>query len=161
MESMKSMNTLDALDRKILHEVQLNNQLTSAHLSEKIGLSPTSIQRRLNRLRADKVIESDIAVVSSAALGRSLTMMIAVTLERERSDIIDHFKKSVQREPVVMSAYYVTGDNDFILIVSARDMEEYEAFTRNFLYDNPDIKGFKTTVVMDRIKASFYIPPWE
>jgi len=155
------MGLLDALDRKLLHEVQLNNQLTSAELSEKIGLSATSTQRRLNRLRAEKVIEADVAIVSSAALGRSLTMMIAVTLERERSDIIDHFKKSVQREPVVMSAYYVTGDTDFILIVSARDMEEYETFTRNFLYDNPDIKGFKTTVVMDRIKASFYIPPWK
>jgi len=158
---MNNMGLLDALDRKLLHEVQLNNQLTSAELSEKIGLSATSTQRRLNRLRAEKVIEADVAIVSSAALGRSLTMMIAVTLERERSDIIDHFKKSVQREPVVMSAYYVTGDTDFILIVSARDMEEYETFTRNFLYDNPDIKGFKTTVVMDRIKASFYIPPWK
>ena len=155
------MSIIDNLDRKILHEVQLNNQLTSAQLSEKVGLSPTSTQRRLNRLRTEKVIEGGVAIVSSAALGRSLTMMIAVTLERERSDIIDHFKKSVRREPIVMSAYYVTGDNDFILIVSARDMEEYEAFTRNFLYDNPDIKGFKTTVVMDRIKASFYIPPWE
>lgn len=155
------MSKLDALDRKILHEIQLNNQLTSAQLSDKVGLSPTSTQRRLNRLRAEKVIEGDVAIVSSSALGRALTMMIAVTLERERSDIIDHFKKSVRREPVVMSAYYVTGDTDFILIVSARDMAEYEAFTRNFLYDNPDIKGFKTTVVMDRIKASFYIPPWE
>lgn len=154
------MSALDDLDRKILHEVQLNNQLTSAQLSEKIGLSPTSTQRRLNRLRREKIIEGDVAIVSSAAVGRALTMMIAVTLERERSDIIDHFKRSVRREPVVMSAYYVTGDNDFILIVSAKDMEEYEAFTRNFLYDNPDIKGFKTTVVMDRIKASFYIPPW-
>jgi len=158
---MKIMIKLDDFDRKILHEVQLNNQLTSAQLSEKIGLSPTSAQRRLNRLRSEKVIESEVAIVSGTALGRSLTMMIAVTLERERSDIIDHFKKSVRREPVVMSAYYVTGDNDFVLIVSVKDMEEYEEFTRNFLYDNPDIKGFKTTVVMDRIKASFYIPPWE
>ncbi len=155
------MSVLDDLDRKILHEIQLNNQLTSSQLSEKIGLSPTSTQRRLNRLRGEKVIEADVSIVSSAALGRSLTMMIAVTLERERPDIIDHFKNSVRSEPIVMSAYYVTGETDFILIVSARDMPEYEAFTRNFLYDNPDIKGFKTTVVMDRIKASFYIPPWE
>ncbi len=154
------MSALDDLDRKILHEIQLDNQLTSAQLSEKVGLSPTSIQRRLNKLRADKVIEADVSIVSSSALGRSLTMMIAVTLERERLDIIDHFKASVRREPVVMSAYYVTGDTDFILIVSAKDMPEYEAFTRSFLYNNPDIKGFKTTVVMDRIKASFYIPPW-
>lgn len=155
------MSALDGFDRKILHEVQLNNQLTSAQISEKIGLSPTSTQRRLNRLRREKIIEGDVSIVSGAAIGRSLTMMIFVQLERERSDIIDHFKNSVRNEPAVMSAYYVTGDTDFILIISARDMNEYEKFTRDFLYDNPDIKGFKTTVVMDRIKASFYTPPWE
>ena len=155
------MTNLDELDRKILHEVQLNNQLTSAQLSERVGLSPTSAQRRLNRLRRDKIIEGDVSIVSNEAVGRPMTMMVAVQLERERSDIIDHFKKSVRHEPTVMSAYYVTGDTDFILIVAVRDMKEYEEFTRNFLYDNPDIKGFKTTVVMDRIKASFYIPPWE
>ena len=45
-----------------------------------------------------------------------------------------------------------------MLIVSAKDMQDYEAFTRDFFYNNPDIKGFKTTVVMDRIKASFTLP---
>lgn len=155
------MSAIDELDRKILHEVQLNNQLTSSQLSQKIGLSPTSIQRRLKRMRQDKIIVGDIAVVSSTAVGRPLTMMIDVTLERERSDIIDHFKTSLRNEPAVMSAYYVTGESDFILIISTKDMDEYEEFTRNFLYDNRDIKGFKTTVVMDRIKATFYVPPWE
>lgn len=154
------MADLDDLDRKILHEVQLNNQLTSAQLAERIGLSPTSAQRRLNRLRRDKVIKGDISVISGEDVGRTLTMIVSVQLERERSDIIDHFKKSVRDEPVVMSAYYVTGDSDFVLIISARDIKEYEAFARSFLYDNPDIKGFKTTVVMDQIKASFYVPPW-
>ena len=158
---MSNPRALDKIDRKILHEIQLDNQLTSAQLSEKVGLSPTSAQRRLNRLRADKIIEGDIAVVSNGAVGRPLTLIISVQLERERSDIIDHFKKSVRNEAIVMSAFYVTGDTDFILIIAAKDMGEYEEFTRHFLYDNPDIKGLKTTVVMDRIKASFYVPPWE
>jgi len=154
------MSKLDDLDRKILHEVQLNNQLSSTQLGERVGLSPTSVQRRLARLRRDRVITGDISVVAGAELGRTLTMIVAVKLERERADIIDHFKKSVRREPVVMSAYYVTGDSDFMLIISARDIKEYEEFTRTFLHDNPDIKGFKTTVVMDQIKAGFYVPPW-
>jgi len=153
------MMQIDDIDRKILHEVQLNNQLTSAELSDRAGLSPTSVQRRLNRLRRDKIIESDVSIVSPIAVGRPLIMMVAVELERERSDIIDRFKCSVRKVPAIMSAYYVTGDSDFILTVSARDMEDYEKFTRDFFYDNPDIKGFKTTVVMDRIKTSFYISP--
>lgn len=149
---------IDAFDRKILQQVQRNNQLTSLQLSELVGLSPTSVQRRLGKLRAAKVIEADIAVVSPAAAGRPLTMLIAVELERERSDIIDRFKRTVRERAEVMSAYYVTGETDFMLIVSAEDMADYEAFTRDFFYNNPDIKSFKTTVVMDRIKASFSLP---
>ena len=149
---------IDAIDRKILHHVQRDNLLTSARLSELVGLSQTSIQRRLARLRATKAIEADIAVVSPEAVGRPLTMLIAVELARERSDIIDRFKRAVRERAEVMSAYYVTGETDFMLIVSAKDMQDYEAFTRDFFYNNPDIKGFKTTVVMNRIKASFTLP---
>jgi len=149
---------IDTIDRKILHHVQRDNLLTSARLSELVGLSQTSVQRRLARLRATKAIEADIAVVSPEAVGRPLTMLIAVELARERSDIIDRFKRAVRERAEVMSAYYVTGETDFMLIVSAKDMQDYEAFTRDFFYNNPDIKGFKTTVVMDRIKASFTLP---
>lgn len=149
---------LDDIDRKILHHVQRNNLLTSAQLSDLVGLSPTSIQRRLHKLRADKVIEADISVVSIKAVDRPLTMLVAVELARERSDIIDRFKRAVRDRAEVMSAYYVTGETDFVLIVSAKDMPDYEAFTRDFFYNNADIKGFKTTVVMDRIKASYVMP---
>ena len=155
---MGKFSVIDDFDRKILRHVQRNNLLTSAQLSDLVGLSPSSVQRRLNKLRADRVIEADIAVISPTALERPLTMMVAVELARERSDIIDRFKRAVRERAEVMSAYYVTGETDFMLIVSAKDMSDYEAFTRDFFYNNADIKGFKTTVVMDRIKASFSLP---
>ncbi|MDP4893281.1 Lrp/AsnC family transcriptional regulator [Cypionkella sp.] len=155
---MGKFSVIDDFDRKILRHVQRNNLLTSAQLSDLVGLSPSSVQRRLNKLRADRVIEADIAVISPTALERPLTMLVAVELARERSDIIDRFKRAVRERAEVMSAYYVTGETDFMLIVSAKDMSDYEAFTRDFFYNNADIKGFKTTVVMDRIKASFSLP---
>lgn len=149
---------IDAIDRKILQQVQRNALLTSAELSDLVGLSPTSVQRRLARLRRERVIEAEVAIVSPAAVERPLTLLVAVELARERADIIDRFKRTVKARAEVMSAYYVTGEADFILIVSARDMADYEGFTRDFFYNNPDIKGFKTTVVMDRIKAGFLLP---
>ncbi|CDZ40791.1 Hypothetical protein NGAL_HAMBI1145_55650 [Neorhizobium galegae bv. officinalis] len=57
-----------------------------------------------------------------------------------------------------MIGYYVTGDADFILIITATDMEDYEQFTRRFFYENYDIRTFKTMVVMDRVKANFSVP---
>jgi Lrp/AsnC family transcriptional regulator, leucine-responsive regulatory protein len=156
--NMGKRGVLDEFDKKILRHVQRDNQLTSAQLSELVGLSPTSVQRRLIKLRANKVIEADIAVISPKAVDRPLIMLVAVELARERSDIIDRFKRAVRERSEVMSAYYVTGETDFVLVVSAIDMTDYETFTRDFFYNNTDIKGFKTTVVMDRIKASFSLP---
>ncbi len=152
------MAKLDRADAALLEAVQRNNRLTSEELAALVNLSPTACQRRLKRLRAEGVIESDVAIVSPKAVGRPVSMIVMVSLERERADIVDRFKRSIRAAREVMLGYYVTGDADFILVVTAQDMESYEAFTRRFFYENPDIKGFKTMVVMDRVKASFALP---
>jgi Lrp/AsnC family transcriptional regulator, leucine-responsive regulatory protein len=149
---------MDAIDAKLLTLVQTNARITSQALSEAVGLSATACQRRLNHLRHTGVIEREIAVVSPKAVGRPLMMLVSVTLERERVDNIDRFKAALLRAPEVMQVYYVTGDTDFVLVVTARDIEEYEAFMRRFFAQNFDIKGYKTAVVMNRVKAGFFVP---
>ncbi len=138
--------------------VQKNNKLTSEELAERAHLSPTACQRRLKRLRAEGVIEADVSIVSPKAVGRHVTVVVLVSLERERADIIDRFKAAIKNTREVMIGYYVTGDADFLLVVTAKDMEDYEQFTRRFFHENNDIKGFKTMVVMDRVKVGFAFP---
>lgn len=149
---------LDGIDFRILRALQANNRLTSEQLGSLAGLSPTACQRRIKRLREEKVIEGDVSIISPKAVGRSLTTLVQVSLERERADIIDRFKAAIRATPEIMMGFYVTGDADFVLVVSARDMEDFEQFTRRFFYENPDIKGFKTMVVIDRVKAGFALP---
>ncbi|MBB4388489.1 Lrp/AsnC family leucine-responsive transcriptional regulator [Rhizobium leguminosarum] len=149
---------LDRADFALLNAVQKNNKLTSEELAERAHLSPTACQRRLKRLRAEGVIEADVSIVSPKAVGRHVTVVVLVSLERERADIIDRFKAAIKNTREVMIGYYVTGDADFLLVVTAKDMEDYEQFTRRFFYENNDIKGFKTMVVMDRVKAGFSFP---
>ncbi|AYG70886.1 MULTISPECIES: Lrp/AsnC family transcriptional regulator [unclassified Rhizobium] len=152
------MKELDRADVAILEAVQKSNRLTSEELAELVNLSPTACQRRLKRLRAEGVIEADVSVISPKAVGRQVTMIVLVSLERERADIVDRFKAAIRNTREVMIGYYVTGDADFLLIVTSKDMESYEQFTRRFFYENHDIKGFKTMVVMDRVKATFALP---
>ncbi len=148
----------DQIDKRILMALQENNRLTSDQLSDIVHLSATAVQRRVKHLRAIGVIEGDVSIISPKAVGRPVSMLVSVTLERERVAIIDRFKKAIRDAPEIMSGYYVTGEADFVLVVTARDMEDFEQFTRRFFYDNPDIKGFKTNVVMDRVKAGFSLP---
>jgi Lrp/AsnC family transcriptional regulator, leucine-responsive regulatory protein len=149
---------MDLIDAKILRAIQVDARITSDELSERVGLSATACQRRLKRLRETGVIESEVAIVSPKGVGRPLTMLVSVTLERERPDNIDRFKAALLRTPEVMQVYYVTGEVDFVLVVTARDMDGYEEFTRRFFSPKFDIKGFKTAVVMDRVKAGFTLP---
>ncbi|MGC6370942.1 Lrp/AsnC family transcriptional regulator [Pseudomonas sp. K2I15] len=149
---------LDRIDAHLLELLQKNNRLPSEDLGKLIGLSSTAVQRRIKKLRSDGVIEADVSIVKPKAVGRPISMFVLVTLERERADIVDRFKQSIRQTPEVMNGYYVTGDADFLLVVTARSMEDYEAFTRKFFYENADIKGFKTMVIMDRVKAGFFVP---
>ncbi|BCG82834.1 MULTISPECIES: Lrp/AsnC family transcriptional regulator [unclassified Mesorhizobium] len=154
-------NALDRIDRKILNAVQRNNRLTTKELARIAGQSAHACQRRLKRLRDAGVIEADVAIISPEAVGRPMLMLVYISVQRDRSDIIDRFKRAIRRTPEIMNAYYVTGIADFVLMISVRGMEEYEAFARRFFYENADIKEFSTMVVMDRTKVPFAVPVGE
>ena len=149
---------LDDFDRKLLTLFQENTRLTADELGERVGLSASACHRRLKRLRNAGVIEAEIAVISPEAVGRSLTMIVEVSLEREHPHIVDAFKKSMRATPEVMQCYYVTGGADFIIILTARDMKSYERFTQRFFFDNPQVQRFRTFVVMYRTKVCLGVP---
>lgn len=158
MTKKTNRQEIDRFDRKILDLLQENARLTSREIGERVGLSATSCQRRINRMRTYGIIEREIAVVSPKAVGRSLLIVIDVVLERGDSSLINRFRKRIVKRPEVMQAYYLTGQLDFMLIVSMEDMEEYDAFTREMFFDNEDVFKFETKTVMDRTKTGFAIP---
>lgn len=149
---------LDGFDIRLLNLMQRNNQLSAERIAEEVGLSPSTCLRRLRRLRETGVIEADISVLAPETIGRNLTMVVEVTLERERPDLLDTFKRSMRETPEVMLCFYVTGEVDFILVVTAKSMRHYEAFTQRFFFENPNVRRFHTLVVMDRVKFGMSVP---
>jgi Lrp/AsnC family leucine-responsive transcriptional regulator len=149
---------IDQLDAKILNLVQQNNRLTVEQIGNQVGLSPSACQRRLSGLREEKIIRDDVAVVDPAKVGKKLTMIIDVTVEREKPDVMTKFKDAMRKHPQVMQCYYVTGEKDFVLIVVMRDMKEFEAFQTEFCTENPAISRFSTSVVVDSVKVGLTVP---
>lgn len=149
---------LDRIDARLLDLVQRNNRLSSEDLGAKVGLSASGVQRRLKRLRSDGVIEADVSIICPSAIGRSVTAVVLISFERDRADITDRFKRATRKMTEVMSGFCVTGRADFVLMVTARSMEDYEHLTRRLVQENPDIKRIETMVVLDRVKAGFALP---
>lgn len=152
------MTDLDSFDVRLLNCLQVDAHQTSEVLSRQVGLSATACQRRIKKLRASGAIEKEIAVVSPDVMGDRVTLMVQVTLNRGGVNIIDEFKRDVAKIPEVQQCYYVTGDYDFALIITARSMAEYEQLTRKNFFENLKILRFHTTVVMETVKAGLHIP---
>jgi Lrp/AsnC family transcriptional regulator, leucine-responsive regulatory protein len=152
------MPDLDEFDRKLLSLVQHNNRLTAQELGDTVGLSPSAVQRRLTRLRDQRVIEADVSVISPAVMGLSITCVVDVVLTDGGGRSLEKFKATMRTCEQVSQCYYVTGTYDFVLLVSARDMTDYERFTKEWLMDNPNVKHFYTHVVMDRVKSGYGLP---
>ncbi|GAA0540432.1 Lrp/AsnC family transcriptional regulator [Chitinophaga japonensis] len=145
----------DPFDKHILRLLQQNNRLTSEELAEEVGLSPSAVQRRLKRMRDEKIIEAEVAIVSPVVVGIGITCIVEIALERGDSRALEKFKSSMLQSPEVMQCYYVTGSYDFIIIVNTQTMQHYEAFTKQWLLDNPNVKHFYTHVVMDKVKVGY------
>jgi Lrp/AsnC family leucine-responsive transcriptional regulator len=149
---------IDSFDRSILEIVQESNRVTSEKISEQVGLSPAAVQRRLKRMRDDGIIQADISVINSRKIGREMTFVVQVSLERERADLMHTFKKEMTSNKAVQQCYYVTGSSDFILIVTSFDMVEYDTFVHDNFLNNTNIRSFQTNVVMDAVKVGLSIP---
>ena len=145
---------MDRKDIEILRLMQGNARLTADALSDKIGLSAPAVQKRLKRMRETGVIEREIAVLSPARLGREMTVIVQVVLERENRMHLDAFKRRMRVAPAVQQCYYTTGEADFILIVTVRDIREYEEFTQEHFFDESNVAKFTSSIVMDRVKVS-------
>jgi Lrp/AsnC family leucine-responsive transcriptional regulator len=149
---------LDDTDRRILVLLQGNNLIPADRLGEKIGLSASSVQRRVKRLRQAKVIVEDVSIVDPAAIGQSAMFIVEVSLERENAAVIQEFKRRMRAAPEVQQCYYVTGDADFVLMVTAKDIADYENIIDRLFFEERNIRKFKTGVVLNRVKATLAVP---
>lgn len=112
------MQNLDAYDRKLLEKLQQNNKITAEELGNIVNLSTSAVQRRLKRLRHEKIIEADVSIVSPAAIGFGITCVVDVSLHLGSSRVIDSFKALMSECVEVRQCYYVTGVLDFVLVVA-------------------------------------------
>jgi DNA-binding Lrp family transcriptional regulator len=149
---------LDRFDRQLLNLVQQDSAQTAEQLAETVGLSPSAIQRRLKRLREQGVIVRDAAIVDPRAIGRPTFFVVSLEIERERPELLAQLREWLARRTEVQQAFYVTGETDFVIIVTARDTEAFDAMMSQLVEENPNVRRFTTNVVLNLLKQGLTIP---
>ncbi len=119
-----STSTIDTLDEQILSELQVNGRLTMKALAERVGLSSPAMIERVRRLEERGVLAGYRAVVDPSAIGRPLTALISIDLERRHHDV---FLNRLRSEPSVESCDRITGQHSYLVRVHVSSTEELEA----------------------------------
>ena len=145
------MLAMDAIDRKILAELQTAGRLTVTELAQRVALSVAPCHRRLRELERTGVIRGYRAVVDADAIGLGFEVLVNVTMDREDAATIEAFETGLAQVAEVRHAERLFGDPDYLVRVVTTDLAAYQALRDQKLATLPGVQRLTSTIVMKRI----------
>jgi DNA-binding Lrp family transcriptional regulator len=152
---------VDAIDRKIIAELQAEGRLSVTALAERVKLSVAPCHRRLRALEQAGAIRGYRAVIDPAAIGLGFEVLVSVTMDREDAATIAEFESGLAAVPEVRNAERLFGDPDYLVRVATADIDAYQSLRDEKLATLPGVQRLSSTIVMKRIvdERPFPLPP--
>jgi len=149
---------LDAIDRAILGELQIEGRLSNLELAQRVHLSPSACLRRVKRLEDSGVIAQYVALVNPRAVGRHGISFTIINLESMNTPQLEAFERAVRDRPEVLDCYYVAGANDYLIRFAYRDAEDLEHFHAEVLMRLPGVARSNSMLVLRTVKKTTALP---
>lgn len=151
---MARSSTLDALDRSLLQELNIDARRSHRELAHRLQISPTTVSSRLARLEHDGIIRGYVPLLDDELLGWELTATIGIRISKGK---LREVEERLARDPRAYAIYDVTGDFDALLIGRFRDRRDLDRFVKRALQD-PYVERTYTQVVLNRVKEDRRVP---
>ncbi|MEJ8851563.1 Lrp/AsnC ligand binding domain-containing protein [Variovorax rhizosphaerae] len=148
---------LDRLDLKILKLLQEDGRIANLKLADAVGLSPTAVLARVQRLTRDNYILGYEARLNPLKLGAGMLVFVEVLLDRTTPNVFDEFKAAVQVHAAIMECHMVAGGFDYLLKTRSADMNDYRQFAGSVLWQLPGVRETRTYAVMEEVKNSTHL----
>ncbi|HEX5995724.1 MAG TPA: Lrp/AsnC family transcriptional regulator [Jiangellales bacterium] len=149
---------MDAVDRQILAELQVEGRLTVAELADRVRLSAGPCHRRLRELERTGVIMGYRAVIDPDTVGLGFEVLVSVTMDREDAATIAAFEQALAAVVEVRHAERLFGDPDYLLRVATADLAAYAALRDEKLAALPGVQRLTSTIVMKRVVKDRPLP---
>lgn len=148
---------MDEIDRKLLALLQGDATVPVAQLAEQVGLSPTPVWKRVQKMEQAGVITGRVALLDPEQIGVGLIVFVAIEAHEHSPEWLTTFAKTVAAMPEVMDAYRMAGEVDYMLRVAVADMTEFDAFYKRLIASVP-LKNVTSRFAMERLKQTTAYP---
>lgn len=146
-------NELDARDRAIIAALLEDGRLSQIQLAERVPLSPTAIARRIRALEDGGVIEGYQARINRRAMGLEMTVLVFISLQNQTEERLEPFEAAVVAAPSVIGCQLMSGEDDYMLTVLARDLADYERIHKQELSRLPGVTRLRSSFVLRDVKS--------
>jgi DNA-binding Lrp family transcriptional regulator len=148
----------DAIDLKIMAQLQKNGRITNVDLSSEVGISAPPCLRRVRTLEEQDIIQSYHAQINEAALGFPMTIFLFIRLSTQKEADLQCFEEKVLTWPYVRDCFMLSGDTDFVLRCVAPDWKLFQEFLNSSVTCFPHIASVKTSIMLRQSKRAVGIP---
>lgn len=149
---------LDDTDKCLLQILQEDSQTNVKEIAAQLNLTKSPIYDRIRRFEREGIIKKHVAVIDSSKIESSMIVFCSVSLDSQKLNAIDAFRKAVKKLPEIIECYLMGGANDFLLKVIVKDFQAYHVFSSGKLAALPNISQIKSTFVINEVKRSTVIP---
>jgi DNA-binding Lrp family transcriptional regulator len=138
---------MDEVDSAIIRELQLDARQPNQEIARKVGIAPSTCLERTRLLRQRGVIRGYHADIDLGALNRGVQALVAAQVRPLSRKVIENFQSSVAALPEVLAVFTLAGSDDFIIHVTAPDIDHLHAFLIDRVTSRREIVGFRTSIV--------------
>jgi Lrp/AsnC family leucine-responsive transcriptional regulator len=149
---------IDAVDIRILNELQADGSLTNLELAKRVHLSPSPCLTRVKALENDGVIDRYVALVQPKSLGLNLSVFISISLKEQSKSALAAFEKSIADHDEIMECYLMTGDSDYLIRVAVADITALEKFILEQLTPIAGIEKIRSSFALKQVKYKTALP---
>lgn len=143
---------LDAIDWKILKELQDNGRMTNVELSRRVGISAPPCLRRVKRLEDSGIIHGYRALLDTRQLGFDVVAFCLIGLHHQSDAELKAFAEKTRGWPIVRAAWMVSGESDFMLHCVAGDLASFQSFVIEELTSAPNVDTVRTALTIRQVK---------
>ena len=149
---------LDKIDATILSELTENARVSQVELAARVGLSATAAARRQRALEEAGLIRGYQAVLDLGRFGLGTTVVVRITLESQSDEALKAFEAGVLDCPSVVRCFLMSGSDDYVVIVLARDIEDFERIHRTELSRLPRVARLESSFALREV-VTRAVPP--
>ncbi len=142
---------MDKIDRSILRGLQDNARISNVDLATRVGLSPSACLRRVSQLEKSGVIDGYHANLNAAKMGHDVLVLVHITLHGQSAEMMADFEKAVTKISQVLACFLIAGENDYILRVAARDVNDFGRVHSTYLSALPHVLRMESNFVLREV----------